>query len=123
VIATRGMIDDFINKWKFKHSTKACLFDEQPLDAMASVLLFQEAYLTFNDKRYLDLMRMSFDWFVGKNRLEKPLYDFESKGCRDGLMDKDVNLNQGAESTLSFLISLLTVTDVSYADMSKPKGV
>jgi len=110
------------NRWMVK-SRHASLFDEQPIDAMASMLLFQEAYLTLNDKRYLDLMRMSFDWFVGKNRLEKPLYDFESKGCRDGLMEKDVNLNQGAESTLSYLISLLTVTDVSYVDMSKPKTV
>ncbi|MDP3920668.1 MAG: glycosyltransferase [Candidatus Omnitrophota bacterium] len=110
------------NRWMTK-SSKACLFDEQPVDAMASVLLFQEAYLTFNDKRYLDLMRMSFDWFVGKNRLEKPLYDFKSNGCRDGLMEKNVNMNQGAESTLCYLISLLTVTDVSYVDMSKPKTI
>jgi len=110
------------HRWMTK-SRNACLFDEQPLDAMASVLLFQEAYLAFNDKRYLGLMRMSFDWFVGKNRLEKALYDFKSKGCRDGLMEKDVNLNQGAESTLSFLISLSSVTDVSYVDMSKPKTV
>jgi len=109
-------------RWMMK-SRSASLFDEQPIDAMASVLLFQEAYLVFNDKHYLDLMRMSFDWFVGKNRLKKPLYDFESKGCQDGLEEKDVNLNQGAESTLSFLISLLTVTDVSYVDMSKPKGI
>ena len=79
--------------------------------------------MTFNDKHYLDLMRLSFDWFVGKNRIEKALYNFESKGCRDGLMEKDVNMNQGAESTLSFLIALLTVTDVSYVDMSKPKTV
>jgi len=110
------------NGWMVK-SRRASLFDEQPIDAMASVLLFQEAYLTFNDKHYLDLMRTSFDWFVGKNRLEKPLYDFKSKGCRDGLDEKDVNLNQGAESTLSFLISLLTVTDVSYVNMSNPKSV
>jgi len=110
------------DRWITK-SRYACLFDEQPLDAMASVLLFQEAHLIFNDKHYLDLMRLSFDWFVGKNRLEKPLYDFESGGCRDGLMEKDVNFNQGAESTLSFLMSLLTVTDVSYVDMSKPKTV
>ena len=66
-------------------------------------------------------MRMSVDWFVGKNRLEKPLYDFQSKGCQDGLMKKGINLNQGAESTISFLISLLAVTDVSYVDISKPK--
>lgn len=110
------------HQWMSK-SKKECFFDEQPLDALAAVLLFQEAYLTFHDKRHLDLMRTSFDWFVGKNRLAKPLYDFESGGCRDGLMEKNVNQNQGAESTLSFLISLLTVTDVSYVNMSKPKTI
>ena len=86
---------------------------------MASVLLFREAYLALDELKYLERMRESFDWFLGKNRLGKPLFDFESKGCRDGLMEMDVNFNQGAESTLSFLISLLAVTDVSYVDASK----
>lgn len=105
-------------KWRSK-SESGSLFDEQPIDAMASVLLFREAYLALDELKYLERMRESFDWFLGKNRLGKPLFDFESKGCRDGLMEMDVNFNQGAESTLSFLISLLAVTDVSYVDASK----
>jgi glycosyltransferase involved in cell wall biosynthesis len=107
-------------KWRSK-SDKGSSFDEQPIDAMASVLLFREAYQVLNEPRYLERMRESFDWFLGKNRLGKPLFDFKSKGCCDGLMEKDVNFNQGAESTLSFLISLLTVTDVSYVDVSKAR--
>ena len=107
-------------KWRSK-TDKGCLFDEQPIDAMASVLLFREAYLVMNQRRHLERMRESFDWFLGKNRLKRPLYDFESKGCRDGLQEKDVNFNQGAESTLSFLISLSAVTDVPYMDPSNPK--
>ena len=86
---------------------------------MASVLLFREAYLALDEPKYLERMRESFYWFLGKNRLDKPLFDFESRGCRDGLMEMDVSFNQGAESTISFLISLLTVTDVSYVDVSK----
>jgi hypothetical protein len=72
---------------------------------MASVLLFREAYLALKEPKYLERMRESFDWFLGTNRLGQPLFDFESKDCRDGLMETDVNFNQGAESTLSFLIS------------------
>jgi glycosyltransferase involved in cell wall biosynthesis len=103
-------------KWRSK-SESGSLFDEQPIDAMAAVLLFREAYLALDELTCLERMRESFDWFMGKNRLGKPLFDFESKGCRDGLMEMDVNFNQGAESTLSFLISLLAVTDVSYVDV------
>ncbi|MHC4858750.1 MAG: glycosyltransferase family 4 protein [Planctomycetota bacterium] len=106
-------------EWRSR-SEKGCLFDEQPIDAMALVLLFREAYLILNERRHLERMRESFDWFLGKNRLKKPLYDFESKGCRDGLMEKDVNFNQGAESSLAFLISLLAVMGVPYVDPSKP---
>lgn len=107
-------------KWRSK-SERGFTFDEQPIDAMASVLLFREAYQVLNEPRYLERMGESFDWFLGKNRLGKPLFDFKSKGCCDGLMEKDVNFNQGAESTLSFLISLLAVTDVSYVDVSKAR--
>jgi hypothetical protein len=105
-------------RWRTK-SESGALFDEQPIDAMAAILLFREAYLVLGNVHYLERMRQSFDWFLGKNRLGKPLFDFESKGCRDGLMEEDVNVNQGAESTLSFLISLMAVTDVSYVDVSK----
>jgi hypothetical protein len=100
------------HRWRTK-SESGALFDQQPIDAMASILLFREAYLVLDDLEYLERMRQSFDWFLGKNRLGKPLYDFESKGCRDGLMEKDMNVNQGAESTICFLLSLLAVTDVS----------
>jgi glycosyltransferase involved in cell wall biosynthesis len=107
-------------EWRSK-SESGSLFDEQPVDAMAAILLFREANLVLGDVHYLERMRQSFDWFLGKNRIGKPLFDFESKGCRDGLMENDVNVNQGAESSLSFLISLLAVTDVSYVDVSKSK--
>jgi hypothetical protein len=107
-------------EWKSK-SESGSLFDEQPIDAMASILLFREASLVLDKVHYLERMRQSFDWFLGKNRLGKPLFDFESKGCRDGLMEADVNVNQGAESSLSFLISLMAMTDVPYVDIPKKK--
>ena len=46
--------------------------------------------------------RCAFDWFLGRNRLDRPLYDFATGGCSDGLGESDVNANEGAESTLAF---------------------
>jgi hypothetical protein len=58
-------------------------------------------------------MRESFAWFLGANRLGLPLYDFSTAGCRDGLGAAEVNQNQGAESTLSFLLSLLAMLELA----------
>jgi glycosyltransferase involved in cell wall biosynthesis len=88
------------------------MYDEQPVDAAAFVLAFREAYLATGDGHYLHRMRDSFSWFLGKNRLGLPLYDFATAGCYDALGQHEVNQNQGAESTLSFLISLLAMADV-----------
>jgi glycosyltransferase involved in cell wall biosynthesis len=89
------------------------MFDEQPVDAAAFVLAFHEAYLVTGEGRYLRRMRDSFSWFLGKNRLGIPLYDFATAGCHDALGQHEVNPNQGAESSLSFLISLLAMEDVA----------
>jgi hypothetical protein len=58
-------------------------------------------------------MSQSFAWFMGSNRLGLPLYDFATGGCRDGMGVSQVNLNQGAESTLCFLVSLLEMLDLA----------
>ena len=60
-------------------------------------------------------MRQSFEWFLGANRLGLSLYDVSTAGCRDGLEASGVNENQGAESTVSFLLALHTVFDQSEA--------
>ena len=62
-------------------------------------------------EKFIIMQRKAFDWFLGENDLHLPLYDFRTKGCYDGLMRNDVNLNQGAESALSFLLGLLTVIE------------
>jgi hypothetical protein len=60
-------------------------------------------------ERWLVNARRCFDWFLGKNSLNKTLYDYETGGCRDGLMPSGVNENEGAESTLAWLSSLLAI--------------
>lgn len=87
-------------------------FAQQPVDAMASVLMFHQAFLLTKDSAYLNLLFTSFMWFHGENDLRLGLYDYETCGCCDGLEQNGVNRNQGAESTLAYLISYLTVLSV-----------
>jgi hypothetical protein len=96
--------------WYTRGGTKASV-DEQPIDASAFVLAFRAAYMVTKDRHYLLRMRQAFAWFLGANRLGLPLYDFATGGCRDGLGESQINQNQGAESTLCFLLSLLTMLE------------
>lgn len=85
------------------------LFDQQAIEVMAMVLLFEQAYQVTKDASYIELMFTSFMWFLGENELHIPLYDHETHGCCDGLEYNGINRNQGAESTLAYLIAHLTV--------------
>jgi len=62
------------------------------------------------DNDYLKKMYSCYLWFLGENSLRVPLYDSETKGCADGLHPGSVNRNQGAESTLAYLVSHLVVS-------------
>ena len=72
---------------------------------MASACL--EAYRSTRDERWRTEARRAFEWFLGRNDLKLPLYDPTTGGCRDGLHPDRPNENQGAESTLAFLQTLL----------------
>ncbi|MBC8076854.1 MAG: glycosyl transferase family 1, partial [Chloroflexales bacterium] len=82
-------------------------FDQQPLEAQAMVLAALDAHQISGDERWLEEAHRAFEWFLGRNDLRLPLYDAATGGCRDGLLVDRANQNQGAESTLAFLISLL----------------
>lgn len=96
----------------FRRGEKVCHFDQQPIDAMAMVLLYTYAYRLTGEAEFQQKARLSFEWFLGKNDLGLPLYNETNGGCYDGLMPDGVNLNQGAESTIAFLISRLQVNDL-----------
>jgi hypothetical protein len=98
--------------WHSRGGEKACA-DEQAIDAAAFVFAFRCAYEITRDRHYLLRMREAFAWFLGANRLGVPIYDFTTGGCRDGLGVSAANQNQGAESTISFLISLLETLEVA----------
>ena len=95
-------------KW-YKKEGERSLFAQQPIDAMAMVLMYHQAFHLTKDKKYLNMLYASFLWFLGENDLRMSLYDFETQGCCDGFDSYGVNRNQGAESSLAYLISHLTV--------------
>jgi glycosyltransferase involved in cell wall biosynthesis len=85
------------------------VYDQQAIETMAMVLMNFQAYQVFREPEYIEKMFLSYRWFLGENSLRAPLYDHETKGCCDGLLPTGINRNQGAESTLAYLISHLTV--------------
>ncbi len=82
------------------------VFDQQPLEAAATVSACLEAWNATGEEQWKRDAHRAFEWFLGANDLGQPLYDPRTGGCRDGLHENRVNQNQGAESTLSFLIAL-----------------
>jgi hypothetical protein len=86
-------------------------FDQQPVEAAAMVMMLRAAYDATREARYLHLQQTAFNWLLGANDLGTSLYDSRTKGCSDGLMSTGVNGNQGAESTVSFLLSLLSILE------------
>ncbi|MCH8913856.1 MAG: glycosyl transferase family 1, partial [Planctomycetes bacterium] len=87
-------------------------FDQQPIDAAALVGACKSAYKVTGEQEWLAQMRRCFEWFLGRNILETPLVDFKTRGCCDGLNADGVNRNQGAESTLSWLLSLMIMHEM-----------
>jgi len=82
-------------------------FDQQPVEAQTMASACLEAYRSTGDERWRTEARRVFEWFLGRNDLRLPLYDPTTGGCRDGLHSDRPNENQGAESTLAFLQTLL----------------
>src|SRR3546814_2652878 len=108
------------NEGWFKRDGVLAQFDQQPVDTMATVLLFQQAYERTGDPHYLQSTYTAFMWFLGQNDLHLSLYDVETGGCCDGLAKGGVNRNQGAESTLAYLISYLAVQQTFERPAKRP---
>jgi glycosyltransferase involved in cell wall biosynthesis len=91
----------------YKRHGERARFDQQPVEAQTTASACLEAYRSTGDERWRKEARRAFDWFLGRNDLNLPLYDPTTGGCRDGLHRDRPNENQGAESTLAFLQTLL----------------
>jgi hypothetical protein len=90
----------------YRRGGTRALFDQQPIEAQAMVSACLEAYRTTSDSWWYEEAHRAFDWFLGWNDLGLELYSPRTGGCRDALHMDRVNGNQGAESTLAFLLSL-----------------
>ena len=91
-------------------------FGEQPIDVAYTIMTLSKFYEVFNEEDYRIKMETAFNWFLGDNRLHQIIYNPCTGGCYDGLEETHVNLNQGAESTLSYLMARLTVEKYNEQD-------
>lgn len=98
-------------------------FGEQPIDVAYTILALQRFYKVFQDKQYQDKMTTAFNWFLGQNHLNQIIYNPCTGGCYDGLEETHVNMNQGAESTVSYLMARLVIEKALLVPPQTPNGV
>jgi len=105
----------------YRQDGEKARFDQQPIEAACTVSAALQAYRASGDKRWRSEAWSAFNWFLGDNDLQLPLYDSSTGGCRDGLHPDRANENQGAESTLSFLTALLEMRSLTESQTQVPK--
>lgn len=97
--------------WYLQEGKKA-EFDQQPIEASYMIQTLILAYKISRDEKYKEHALQTFQWYVGKNTLNQVVYDSTTGGCFDGIGEKAINLNQGAESTISYLLARLFLMDL-----------
>ncbi len=120
VLFEEGKLDLIGNKGWYHRGRPRAHFDQQPLDAEGTVAVCLRAYEITGQPRYRDLAEWAFEWFLGRNRLGVPLYDPQTGGCYDGLRPDGVNGNQGAESTLAYLMARLAMEEQARLEAGTP---
>jgi glycosyltransferase involved in cell wall biosynthesis len=103
VISNKGWLQ------KATAPTEVVIGGEQAIDVAYTIMALNKFYLVFEDENYAEKMEIAFSWFLGNNHLQQIIYNPCTGGCYDGLEDNYVNLNQGAESTVSYLMARLTI--------------
>lgn len=96
----------------YKNNQKRSDYDQQPEDPASMILALKRAYSHTHDDKYMNLAKKCFSWFLGNNTLQISLYDEKSGGSFDGLHPDRVNLNEGAESLVSFLMSSFVINEL-----------
>jgi uncharacterized protein YyaL (SSP411 family) len=94
--------------WYFRTGKRA-YFDQQPEDTSSAVEALAAAYDVTKDEKYKDQAKTAFSWFIGRNHLGQMVYDEATGGCFDGVGKFSLNFNQGAESTISYLLARLVI--------------
>jgi hypothetical protein len=121
-LLSRTFLDDGIrvvsNRGWMKRGETYEHFCEQPIDIAYTVITLSRFYQLFKEDHYLIRMQIAFNWFLGRNHLNRIIYNPCTGGCCDGLENDHVNLNQGAESTVSYLMARL-VMETHKEDLSR----
>ena len=115
-------IEVISNKNWLLNGQEAGHFGEQPIDVAYTIMTLSKFYDVLMDEDYRLKMETAFNWFLGNNRLHQIIYNPCTGGCYDGLEETHVNINQGAESTVSYLMARLTLKKYE-ASRSKAVGV
>ena len=97
------------NKGWLHKNKQSNRYGEQPIDVAYTIMTLKRFYDIFAENDYLEKMNRAFSWFLGNNHLKQTIYNPASGGCFDGLEKENVNLNQGAESTICYLIARMTM--------------
>ena len=100
------------NGWYIRNGYKAH-FDQQPVDTAYMVQTLILAFQITGKKKYLENAITAFQWFLGNNYLRQIIYDEVTGGCHDGLGQFSVNLNQGAESTIAYILARLSLEELN----------
>lgn len=102
-------IEVISNKHWLQKGKDAGEYGEQPIDVAYTIMTLSEFYNVLKVEDYRLKMNIAFNWFLGENRLHQIIYNPCTGGCYDGLEEANINLNQGAESTVSYLMARLTI--------------
>ncbi len=113
-IFVNGKIKVISNKgWHVKDNTRETpVGGEQPIDVAYTIMALEKFFTVFKTTEYKRKMKHAFNWFLGDNHLNQIVYNPCTGGCYDGVEEFNVNLNQGAESTLSYLLARLSIERV-----------
>jgi hypothetical protein len=116
--SSTGMFAPVGSNGFYQRDAAMAAFDQQPVEAYAMVSACMDAHRADGGGAWARRAGHAFDWFLGGNHLQHTLYDPSTGGCRDGLHAERANENQGAESTLSFLLALIALRGAQRADAS-----
>jgi glycosyltransferase involved in cell wall biosynthesis len=125
ICPTKGHFVPIGSQGFYRQGGEPARFDQQPLEAAGAVSACLQAYRVTGESRWRSAAWSAFNWFLGDNDLQLPLYDSVTGGCRDGLHPERANENQGAESTLSFLMAQLEMRAMQESEpkQSEPKEI
>jgi len=114
--AEEGHLSVIGNKGWYRRGDGRARYDQQCLESAALIGACKAAHRVSGDVKWLGEMRRCFDWYLGRNDAGVAMVDFKTGGCYDGLMPSGFNPNQGAESVLSWLLSLLIMHEMQTGD-------